>query len=47
MQCINITIAMDGTIEGVESFSVVLVSQDYRVNEKMYSAPVTIIDNDG
>lgn len=47
MQCINITITMDGTVEGAESFSVVLVSQDYRVEEKMYSVPVTILDSDG
>lgn len=47
VQCINITIAMDGTVEGAESFSVVLVSQDYRVEEKMYSVPVTILDSDG
>ena len=47
VQCYNITIIMDDTVESEETFSVVLTSQDSRVDVEEYWVPVTIADSDG
>lgn len=45
--CANVTIVMNDTAEDVEKFSVVLASNDYRVEVKKYWVPVYIVDSDG
>ena len=49
VQCYNITILMDDTVESEETFSVVLTSQDSRVDVDVeeYWVPVTIADSNG